>query len=57
MDNVLAFERKMFIYDAAMKYKTTNTPLIVLAGKNMVPGLHVTGQPKGPPVGHPSGYR
>ena len=24
---------KMFIYDAAMKYKTTKTPLIVLAGK------------------------
>jgi len=24
---------KMFIYDAAMKYKTSNTPLIVLAGK------------------------
>jgi aconitate hydratase len=24
---------KMFIYDAAMKYKETNTPLIVLAGK------------------------
>jgi len=26
-------KEKMFIYDAAMKYKTTNTPLIVLAGK------------------------
>jgi aconitate hydratase len=24
---------KMFIYDAAMKYKETNTPLVVLAGK------------------------
>lgn len=26
-------QEKMFIYDAAMKYKETNTPLIVLAGK------------------------
>jgi len=26
-------KEKMFIYDAAMKYKNTNTPLIVLAGK------------------------
>jgi len=26
-------KEKMFIYDAAMKYKETNTPLIVLAGK------------------------
>jgi aconitate hydratase len=31
--NYLPDNKKMYIYDAAMKYKDSNTPLVVLAGK------------------------
>ena len=39
---------KMFIYDAAMKYKETHTPLIVLAGKEYGTGSSRDWAAKGP---------
>ena len=39
---------EMSIYDAAMKYKETATPLVIFAGRNTVPEARAIGRQKEP---------